>query len=431
MSKRSKWEDDSDDDQGDGHSNPASSSPAAFFSSAGAHAVSFANCVTSEANQSVDAHKYPANDFDCLIPLEKARSHVSDSPAVAAQAEAFAQEVSATPAADTMELDLPDDDMDAAVLTPKGKMQLYNCRLVDSAYERLNSISEGAYGVVFRARNLHTREIVALKQIKMLKCMEGFPITTLREVSLLLQLKHENILNVHEVVVSPKGQVFMVSEFVDNDLRALLEKNYRFSQTEVKCLVLQLLSAMACAHTHWILHRDLKTANLLYSNRGLMKVADFGLARLFGEPCDKLTPTVVTLHYRAPELLLSGDSKPLKYGPEIDMWSVGCIMAELLLGRVLMRATSELEQINCIFRTLGTPTEASWPGWQQLPFAKKMKFKVSPATLASIIPPYSHTGPYLSDCGRCSFHLQKHSLSHFSLSEICCLHCCVWILPNE
>jgi cell division cycle 2-like protein len=330
-----------------------------------------------------------------------------------------------------MELDLPDDDIDAAVLKSGEKPKLYNCRLVDSAYERLNSISEGAYGVVFRARNLHTREIVALKQIKMLKCMEGFPITTLREVSLLLQLKHENILNVHEVVVSPKGQVFMVSEFVDNDLRALLEKNYRFSQSEVKCLVMQLLSAMACAHTHWILHRDLKTANLLYSNRGLMKVADFGLARLFGEPCDKLTPTVVTLHYRAPELLLSGDSKPLKYGPEIDMWSVGCIMAELLLGRVLMRATSELEQINCIFRTLGTPTEASWPGWQQLPLAKKMKFKVTPATLASIIPPYSHTGPYLSDCGRYSSPFHKDSLTYSILSEIYCWHCCAWILLDE
>jgi cell division cycle 2-like protein len=265
----------------------------------------------------------------------------------------------------------------------------------------------------------------------MLKCMEGFPITTLREVSLLLQLKHDNILDVHEVVVSPKGQVFMVSEFVDNDLRALLEKNYRFSQSEVKCLVQQLLSAMACAHTHWILHRDLKTANLLYSNRGQMKVADFGLARLFGEPCDKLTPTVVTLHYRAPELLLSGDSKPLQYGPEIDMWSVGCIMAELLLGRVLMRGTGELEQINCIFRTLGTPTESSWPGWQSLPLAKKMKFKVLPPTLASIIPPYSHTGPYLSDCGRClsgSF-VPLFIFSFFS-SEICCLLCCAWILLN-
>jgi cell division cycle 2-like protein len=280
---------------------------------------------------------------------------------------------------------------------------------------------------------VRTREIVALKQIKMLKCMEGFPITTLREVSLLLQLKHDNILNVHEVVVSPKGQVFMVSEFVDNDLRALLEKNYRFSQSEVKCLVHQLLSAMACAHTHWILHRDLKTANLLYSNRGQMKVADFGLARLFGEPCDKLTPTVVTLHYRAPELLLTGDSKPIKYGPEIDMWSVGCILAELLLGRVLMRATGELEQINCIFRTLGTPTESSWPGWQQLPLAKKMKFKVSAPTLASIIPPYSHTGPYLSDCGRsCTRPCVRHHLhSHVFLSEIYCLLYCVWILPNE
>ena len=355
-----------------------------------------------------EATETDAGDIDCdqsdhagdvelsLTSAEQARIHVKDSPV--APAALTATEVPA--AADTMELDLQDDAGDSALVASGGKAQLYSCRLVDSVYQRLNAINEGAYGVVFRARNIHTREIVALKQIKILKCMEGFPITTLREVSLLLQLKHENILNVHEVVVSPKGQVFMVSEFVDNDLRALLEKNYRFSQSEVKCLVQQLLSAMACAHTHWILHRDLKTANLLYSNRGHMKVADFGLARLYGEPCDKLTPTVVTLHYRAPELLLSGDSKPLKYGPEIDMWSVGCIMAELLLGRVLMRATSELEQINCIFRTLGTPTEASWPGWQQLPLAKKMKFKASSATLASIIPPYSHTGPYLSDCGR-------------------------------
>jgi cell division cycle 2-like protein len=402
MRKRSKWEDDSDEDQADARASPAHS-PSTSATAAGLHVAPNSNPgdQTSDNFNATPNHHAPdvrvrGADVDlCVTPAEQVPTHASGRPADVAVS------FTAEAPADTMELDLPDDAAEeAGTLQCSGKIQLYSCRLVDSTYERLNAINEGAYGVVFRARNVHTREIVALKQIKMLKCMEGFPITTLREVSLLLQLKHENILNVHEVVVSPKGQVFMVSEFVDNDLRALLEKNYRFSQSEVKCLVQQLLSAMACAHTHWILHRDLKTANLLYSNRGQMKVADFGLARLFGEPCDKLTPTVVTLHYRAPELLLSGDSKPLKYGPEIDMWSVGCILAELLLGRVLMRGSGELEQINCIFRTLGTPTEASWPGWQQLPLAKKMKFKVSPPTLSSIIPPYSHTGPYLSDCGR-------------------------------
>ena len=399
MRKRSKWEEDSDDEQGDDRAAPGPSSPSAFKSATGTLAAS-SDSDTSGTGRFDSVQNCPAADVESTMPAEQVQSYSLHSPVVAAAALSRAAEAPVPAATDAMELDIPDDAVDATVLSSCGKQQLYTCRLVDSAYERLNAINEGAYGVVFRARNMRTREIVALKQIKMLKCMEGFPITTLREVSLLLQLKHENILNVHEVVVSPKGQVFMVSEFVDNDLRALLEKNYRFSQSEVKCLVQQLLSAMACAHTHWILHRDLKTANLLYSNRGLMKVADFGLARLFGEPSDKLTPTIVTLHYRAPELLLSGDSKPLKYGPEIDMWSVGCIMAELLLGRVLMRATGELEQINCIFRTLGTPTEATWPGWQQLPLAKKMKFKPSPSTLSSIIPPYSHTGPYLSDCGR-------------------------------
>lgn len=398
MRKRSKWEDDSDEDEADARAAPAHS-PSTSATAAGLHVTPIPNPGDQTiGNFNATPNRHTPDVELCVIPAEQVPSHASSRPADVAVS--FAAEVPA----DTMELDLPDDAAtdDAGILSCSGKVQLYSCRLVDSTYERLNAINEGAYGVVFRARNVHTREIVALKQIKMLKCMEGFPITTLREVSLLLQLKHENILNVHEVVVSPKGQVFMVSEFVDNDLRALLEKNYRFSQSEVKCLVQQLLSAMACAHTHWILHRDLKTANLLYSNRGQMKVADFGLARLFGEPCDKLTPTVVTLHYRAPELLLSGDSKPLKYGPEIDMWSVGCILAELLLGKVLMRGSGELEQINCIFRTLGTPTEASWPGWQLLPLAKKMKFKVSPPTLSSIIPPYSHTGPYLSDCGRSS-----------------------------
>ena len=228
MRKRSKWEDDSDDDQGEAHAAPARASASACATASAVHvtdrSIGAFNAAQALYTDPAVIQSYHAGDDESAAPAEQAPSCASDSPPLPAQAQAAlcAAEAAAPAVADTMELDLPDDAVDAAMSASGGKVQLYSCRLVDSAYERLNAINEGAYGVVFRARNLHTREIVALKQIKMLKCMEGFPITTLREVSLLLQLKHEKILDVHEVVVSPKGQVFKVSEFVDNDLRALL-----------------------------------------------------------------------------------------------------------------------------------------------------------------------------------------------------------------
>eukprot|EP00727_Mastigamoeba_balamuthi_P012110 m51a1_g7521 putative cyclin-dependent kinase g-2-like (391) ;mRNA; r:18956-20490 len=245
-----------------------------------------------------------------------------------------------------------------------------SCRSVDS-YKKLNKIAEGQYGAVFKAQDKETGEIVALKKIKMEVEREGFPLTSLREIKVLLAHKHPNIVDVREVVVGNSlDHVYMAMEYVDHDVRSLLDvMRDQFLQSEVKCLLKQLLSAVAHMHSKWIIHRDLKTSNLLYSNNGYLKVADFGLAREFSDPPVPMTQRVVTLWYRAPELLLGGTT----YGPAIDMWSVGCIFAEFLLREPLFQGQVEMDQVKKIFAVLGTPTEQTWPGLSLFPHASKVE----------------------------------------------------------
>ncbi|KAI0079611.1 Pkinase-domain-containing protein [Panus rudis PR-1116 ss-1] len=237
-------------------------------------------------------------------------------------------------------------------------------------YERLNSIEEGSYGVVFRARDKQTGDIVALKKLKLDEEKHGFPITALREINALMVCKHENVVGIREVVVGETlTQVFIVMDFIEHDLKTLLTvMPAPFLQSEIKTLLRQLLSAVAFCHERWILHRDLKTSNLLMNNRGTIKVADFGLARRYGDPVGVggLTQLVVTLWYRAPEILLGATT----YSTAVDMWSVGCIFAELLLKEPLFRAKSEIELISMIFKLLGPPTPTTWPDFQSLPLAK-------------------------------------------------------------
>ncbi|KAJ3025440.1 UNVERIFIED_CONTAM: hypothetical protein HDU68_007124 [Siphonaria sp. JEL0065] len=250
------------------------------------------------------------------------------------------------------------------------------CRSVD-LYEKLNRIEEGSYGIVYRARDKQTGEIVALKKLKLENEVNGFPITTLREIYTLLLAKHENIVDVREIVVTPsyKG-VFIVMEFVEHDLKSLMDSmRSPFLGSEIKTLMLQLISAVDCLHQKWIVHRDLKTSNLLMNNRGMMKVADFGLARRFADPClGSMTQLVVTLWYRAPELLLGGKD----YSTAIDMWSVGCIFAELVNKEPLFPGQGEIDQLSKIFKLLGTPSEKVWPGFTELPNAKSFNFKHQP-----------------------------------------------------
>ncbi|KAH8100631.1 Pkinase-domain-containing protein [Cristinia sonorae] len=237
-------------------------------------------------------------------------------------------------------------------------------------YERLNSIEEGSYGVVFRARDKETGDIVALKKLKLDEEKHGFPITALREINALMVCKHENVVGIREIVVGETlTQVFIVMDFIEHDLKTLLTVMPQpFLQSEVKTLMLQLLSAVAYCHERWILHRDLKTSNLLMNNRGTIKVADFGLARRYGDPVGVggLTQLVVTLWYRTPEILLGATT----YSTAVDMWSVGCIFAELLLKEPLFQAKGEIELISMIFKLLGPPTSSSWPDYPQLPLAK-------------------------------------------------------------
>ncbi|GFP88360.1 cyclin-dependent kinase g-2 [Phtheirospermum japonicum] len=244
---------------------------------------------------------------------------------------------------------------------------LQGCRSVDE-FERLNKIDEGTYGVVFRARDKKTGEIVALKKVKMEKEREGFPLTSLREINILLSVDHPSIVDVKEVVVgSSLDSIFMVMEYMEHDLKALMETMKQpFSQSEVKCLMLQLLDGVNYLHDNWVLHRDLKTSNLLLNNRGELKICDFGLARQYGSPLKPYTQLVVTLWYRAPELLLGAK----QYSTAIDMWSLGCIMAELLSKEPLFNGKTEFDQLDKIFKILGTPTETIWPGFSELPGVK-------------------------------------------------------------
>uniref|UniRef100_A0A2P2M8V0 cyclin-dependent kinase n=1 Tax=Rhizophora mucronata TaxID=61149 RepID=A0A2P2M8V0_RHIMU len=274
---------------------------------------------------------------------------------------------------------------------------LLGCRSVDE-FERLNKIDEGTYGVVYRAKDKRTDEIVALKKVKMEKEREGFPLTSLREINILLSFHHPSIVDVKEVVVgSNLDSIFMVMEYMEHDLKGLMESMKQpFSQSEVKCLMLQLLEGIKYLHDNWVLHRDLKTSNLLLNNRGELKICDFGLARQYGSPLKPYTHLVVTLWYRAPELLLGAK----QYSTAIDMWSLGCIMAELLSKEPLFNGKTEFDQLDKIFRTLGTPNETIWPGFSKLPGVKVNFVKHQYNLLRKKFPATSFTGsPVLSDSG--------------------------------
>ncbi|CAK7265627.1 hypothetical protein SEPCBS57363_001679 [Sporothrix epigloea] len=279
------------------------------------------------------------------------------------------------------------------------------CRSVER-YEKLNDIEEGAYGWVARARDRSTGQVVALKRLKLDETDRGgVPVTGLREIQLLKDCSHRNIVQLREVVVGdrrPIDNILLVLEFVEHDLKGILEDMPQpFLASEVKTLLHQLASGVAYLHSCWILHRDLKTSNLLLNNRGQLKIADFGMARYYSDDESssssssnsatahhsiQLTPLVVTLWYRAPELLLGAR----RYGRAVDMWSVGCIFGELLTREPLLQGKNEADELARIFDLCGVPNDTSWPGFRRLPNARALRLPPSssvtssPSTMASI-----------------------------------------------
>ncbi|PKS10297.1 hypothetical protein jhhlp_002048 [Lomentospora prolificans] len=259
----------------------------------------------------------------------------------------------------------------------------------DRNYQKLNDIEEGAYGFVSRARDTATSRIVALKRLKTDENdRNGFPVTAMREIKILRACDHRNVVKLLETVVSPLSappSVSLVLEFVEHDLRGVLEDmTETFLPSEIKRLMLQLASGLAYIHDHYIIHRDLKTSNLLLNNKGQLKIADFGMARYTSDPPpDNLTTLVVTLWYRSPELLLGAKT----YTAAIDMWSVGCIFAELLERKPLFAGSAEAEQISKIFEVVGLPSDETWPGFRRLPNAKVLKLPRKPGPVEDRIRP--------------------------------------------
>ncbi|KIJ95624.1 hypothetical protein K443DRAFT_682889 [Laccaria amethystina LaAM-08-1] len=234
-------------------------------------------------------------------------------------------------------------------------------------YAKIEKVGEGTYGVVYKARDTSNNQIVALKKIRLEAEDEGVPSTAIREISLLKELKDDNIVKLLDIVHADQ-KLYLVFEFLDVDLKRYIETGNQnrtpITLEIVKKFTHQLNMGLLYCHSHRILHRDLKPQNLLIDKRDNLKLADFGLARAFGIPMRTYTHEVVTLWYRAPEVLLGARH----YSTAIDMWSVGCIFAEMAMqGQPLFPGDSEIDQIFKIFRILGTPNEDLWPGVSGLP----------------------------------------------------------------
>ena len=209
-----------------------------------------------------------------------------------------------------------------------------------------------------QAKDKATDQIVALKKIRLEAEDEGVPSTAVREISLLKELQHENIVHLLDVVHESQ-KLYLVFEYLEQDLKKYMDfVGNRLDKLLVKSYMYQLLLGIAFCHSHRVLHRDLKPQNLLIDRQGILKLADFGLARAFGVPVRTFTHEVVTLWYRAPEILLGGR----QYSTPVDIWSCACIFSEMITQYPLFPGDSEIDQLFRIFRQLGTPTEEQWQG---------------------------------------------------------------------
>lgn len=238
------------------------------------------------------------------------------------------------------------------------------------AYESIHQVGEGTYGQVFKARSERTGALVALKKIRMDSEKDGFPVTAMREIKLLQALRHENVVRLHEIMVT-RGSIYMVFEYLEHDLNGILaHPQVQFSAAHLKSLASQLFCGLDYLHRKAVLHRDLKGSNILLNNQGRLKLADFGLARFYAKRrLGDYTNRVVTLWYRPPELLF-GETQ---YGSEVDMWGAGCIFLELFVKRPVFQSETELDQVQAITDILGPVTRDNWPEVDKLAWYEMVK----------------------------------------------------------
>lgn len=263
---------------------------------------------------------------------------------------------------------------------------------IHQRFKMLEKIGEGTYGSVFKAEDNITGKIVAIKKIKINYEDEGVPATAMREISLLKECDHQNVIKLHEILNS-KTMLFLVFDCLDMDLRAYLKRYGPFKERlGLSRASYQCLAAIEHCHNHRILHRDLKPQNVLLDVATMrFKLADFGLARAFSVPLKVYTHEVVTLWYRAPEILLGQQ----RYACPTDVWSVGAIIAEMATGQALFPGDSEIDTLFRIFRLLGTPNDEVWRGVSTLRDYKTRFPNWQDTGLADV----RKNGPALGDSG--------------------------------
>ena len=240
-------------------------------------------------------------------------------------------------------------------------------------YEKVCPIGSGAYGEVWKARDtLNPDMMVALKRIRTPYDEEGVSTSLLREVALLNELNRENNEHIVKLLDICQGknsrgglELYLVFEHVEQDLAKYLMNapSGGLSLTQIKSIMYQLLDGICVIHENRIEHRDLKPQNVLITDSGLVKIADFGLARLY-KPNSVQTSVVATLWYRSPEVLLLDG-----YASAVDMWAAGCIFGEIVRREPLFQGTSENSQLVKIFEIIGSPEESDWPRGTKLAYA--------------------------------------------------------------
>lgn len=226
-------------------------------------------------------------------------------------------------------------------------------------FEKIDKIGQGTYSNVYKARDTITGKIVALKKVRFDNLEPESVRFMAREIIILRRLDHPNVIKLEGLVTSRMScSLYLVFEYMEHDLAGLAASpDIKFSEAQVKCYMHQLLSGLEHCHNRHVLHRDIKGSNLLLDNSGILRIADFGLATIF-DPSHKhhMTSRVVTLWYRPPELLLGASD----YGVGIDLWSAGCILAELLAGKPIMPGRTEVEQLHKIYKLCGSPSDEYW-----------------------------------------------------------------------
>ncbi|KAK4794802.1 hypothetical protein SAY86_012796 [Trapa natans] len=224
------------------------------------------------------------------------------------------------------------------------------------SFKKLKMIGRGTYSRVYKGQDLETGKTVAMKKVRFSNMDPESVRFMAREIHILRKLDHPNIIQLEGLVISRvSGSLYLIFEYMDHDLAGILARpDVELREPQIKCYMQQLLRGLEHCQSRGILHRDIKGSNLLVGGDGVLKIGDWGLANFCHQ--EPLTSRVVTLWYRAPELLL-GDTK---YGVGVDLWSAGCILAELYAGEPILPGRTEVEQLHQILKLCGSPTEEYW-----------------------------------------------------------------------